>query len=256
MPALITDPFFLACAIPAVLLTGISKGGFAGGFGMLGVPIMALAISPLQAAAIMLPILIAMDMVGIANYRKIWNAKIAIGLIPAATFGVCLGWAFADGVDEAYVRLLLGAIALVFSLNFLLQQLRDGMIKRRPASFTRTSFWGTVMGFTSFVAHAGGPPYQVYALPLGMDKTKYVATSVLFFAMINLIKLPPYAFLGQLDGSNIMASVALLPLAPLGMWMGIYLHKRVPEGPFFLLAYGGLALAGAKLLYDGFHGLA
>lgn len=223
---------------------------------MLGVPIMALAISPVQAAAIMLPILIAMDMVGIANYRKFWDKKIALGLIPAATFGVGIGWAFADGVDEALVRILLGAIALVFSLNFLLQRLRDGAIKRHPASFSRTGVWGTIMGFTSFVAHAGGPPYQVYALPLGLDKTRYVATSILFFALINLIKLPPYAFLGQLDTSNLTTSLALLPLAPLGMWMGIYLHKKVPEGPFFLLAYGGLALAGAKLLYDGFRALA
>ncbi len=256
MPALITDPFFLACAIPAVLLTGISKGGFAGGFGMLGVPIMALAISPVQAAAIMLPILIAMDMVGIANYRKFWDVKIALGLIPAATVGVGIGWAFADRVDDAQVRILLGGIALIFSLNFLRQQLRHGAITRRPASLARSSFWGSMVGFTSFVAHAGGPPFQVYALPLGLDKTKYVATSVLFFAMINLIKLPPYAFLGQLDGSNITTSAALLPLAPLGMWMGIYLHKKVPEGPFFLLAYGGLALAGVKLLYDGFQGIA
>lgn len=252
LPALFNDPLFLICAVPAVLLVGISKGGFAGGFGMLGVPIMALAISPVTAAAIMLPILITMDMIGIAAYRKHWHVKIALGLIGPATLGIGAGWLFAGQVNDDYVRLLLGFIALVFSVNFLVQRMRHGAITARPASPARAGFWGSIAGFTSFVAHAGGPPFQVYALPLNLGKTQYVATSVLFFAMINLIKLPPYAFLGQLDGSNLLTSLALLPLAPLGMYAGIWLHKKVPEGPFFLLTYIGLALAGTKLLWDGF----
>lgn len=256
MPALITDPLFLACAIPAVLMTGLSKGGVPGGFGMMAVPIMALVISPVTAAAIMLPILIIMDMVGIAAYRKDWDWHIVAKVLGPATFGIGIGWLMAGQLNEDYVRIALGAIALIFALNMMVQRIRIGAVRQKPASWPRAGLWGGVAGFTSFVAHAGGTPYQIYALPLGQEKTQYVATSVLFFALINLIKLPPYALLGQLEFANLATSLALGPLAVLGMGLGIWLHRKVPDGPFFIVAYVGLGLAGAKLLYDGFQGIA
>ena len=250
----ITDPLFLALAIPAVLMVGIAKGGVPG-LGLLGVPLLALVISPVQAAGIFLPILIVMDAFGAWGYRKEWDKRIALGFVPAATIGVIIGFVLADNVDENMVRLVLGLIALFFSFNFVRQQLKHGQLIQRSEKGPRRWWWGSLTGFTSFVAHAGGPPYQAYALPLGHDKTKYVATSVLFFGLINLIKLPPYAMLGQFDATNIATSLMLAPLAPIGIWTGMWLHKRIREAPFFYLAYFALAAAGVKLVWDGIQSL-
>lgn len=248
---LLSDPFFYAMAIPAILLTGISKGGFAGGLGALGVPIMALAIPPLQAAAIMLPILIVMDWVGLWSYRGQWNKRATLALIPGSALGIFVGWLMADIVQDAHVRLVVGTIAILFSINHwtggrIFRARADGQVRRGHGTI-----WGSIAGFTSFVAHAGGPPYQVYALPLQLGKTAYVATSVYFYAAINMMKLPAYVSVGSLDATAALAALYLLPLAPLGMWLGVKLHHIVPEAPFFRIAYALLFIAGIKLFWDG-----
>lgn len=245
----ITDPVFYWAAIPAILLTGISKGGFAGGLGALGVPIMALATSPLEAAAVMLPILIVMDWVGLIAYRRTWHRAAVLTLLPGAVIGVGLAWTFAGQVSDAHVRLLVGLIAVIFALNFWFDR-AEKPAREKPSKRSGT-FWGAVAGFTSFIAHAGGPPYQVYALPLKLDKTLYVGTSVFFFAALNLIKLGPFWAADILDTSRFATALVLLPLAPLGMWLGIRLHKIVPEKPFYRIAYILLFLAGCQLLWKG-----
>lgn len=243
----IADPWFYAVAAPAVLLVGISKGGFAGGFGMLGVPLMALVVSPLEAAAVLLPILIVMDMQGLWVYRGQWRGDVLKVLIPAAALGIGFGWATAGLVDEAAVRLIIGLIAISFALN----HWTGGAIFRDKGGARHGGFWGAVAGFTSFVSHAGGPPFQVYALRLGLDKMIYVGTSVYFFAAINLIKLGPYIAIGSLDLSELGTALILMPLAPIGMLTGIKLLKIVPQEPFYRIAYIGLFLAGLKLVWDG-----
>ncbi len=249
----ITDPVFYLAAVPAILLTGISKGGFAGGLGALGVPIMALATSPLEAAAVMLPILIVMDWVGLYAYRHTWHRAAVLTLLPGAVIGVGLAWAFADQVSDNHVRLMVGLIAVIFAANYWLTR-TDRPARAQPGKRLGL-FWGATAGFTSFVAHAGGPPYQVYALGLKLDKTLYVGTSVWFFAALNLIKLGPYMAADILDTSRFATALVLLPLAPLGMWLGIRLHKIVPEGPFYRIAYILLFLAGLRLLWSGIEGL-
>jgi len=250
----IADPIFYAVAVPAVLLVGISKGGFAGGFGMLGVPLMALIISPLEAAAIFLPILILMDMQGVWVYRKKWTFGILKLLIPAAGIGIGIGWATAGLVNEAAVRLIIGVIALSFAIN---HWTGGAIFRDTGAGPARRSglFWGGVAGFTSFVSHAGGPPYQVYTLRLGLDKMVYVGTSVYFFAAVNLIKLGPYIAIGSLDLSQLGTALLLMPLAPIGMMIGIWLLKKIDPEPFYRIAYIGLFLAGLKLSTDGLTAL-
>lgn len=249
---MIEDPWFYAAAIPAVLIVGISKGGFAAGFGILGVPLMALVISPLQAAAILLPILLVMDMVGIWAYRRSFDRPNLAILIPAAALGITIGWLTASLVSEAMVALLVGAVALVFAADYFTGRRRMGTPGR---SLIKCGFWGAVAGFTSFVAHAGGPPFQVYMLPQRLPKTLYVGTSVVFFWAVNLIKVPPYMALGQFDAANLATAFVLMPLAPLGMWLGIRLHRLVPEEPFYRICYGAVALVGCKLVWDGVQAL-
>jgi len=250
---MITDPWFYTAAVPAVLLVGLSKGGFAGGLGILGVPMMALVISPLQAAGILLPILIVMDMVGVMAYRKNFHVRNLAIMVPAAAFGILVAAMTASYVTDSLVRLLIGTIAVAFALDHWIG--RRASADPKSVSQLKGSAWGAVGGFTSFVAHAGGPPFQIYMLPQKLDKRLYVGTSVMFFTAVNLIKVPPYALLGQFEITNLSTSLVLMPLAPLGMWMGIRALNLIPEGPFYRFAYAALFLVGAKLLWDGVQGV-
>jgi hypothetical protein len=252
---MITAPWFYAAAVPAVLLTGISKGGFAGGLGLMAVPIMALAISPVQAAGIMLPILIAMDAIGVWAYRRNFDADNLKAMVPGAVLGITLGALTFGFVAESAVRLIVGVIAIVFAAVSLWPKQSQALSAPQRRGAASGAFWGTVAGFTSFISHAGGPPFQVHMLPQRLDKTRLVGTSVMFFALVNLIKLPPYALLGQLAPANLSTSLALLPLAPLGMGAGIWLHRLVPERPFYIACYVMILIVGVKLVWDGLAAL-
>lgn len=236
----------------AVLVTGISKSGFGGGLGVLAVPIMALYISPLQAAAIMLPILCVMDALNVWVYRKTWDRVSLRILLPPALIGVFVGALTFRYLSDAHIRIMVGLIAVVFSALFFF---RRNTTERREPNIVRGSFWGLIAGFVSFGVHAGAPPANVYLLPLRLDKTVFVGTLVVLFAIINYVKLIPYAMLGQLNSGNLLTALALAPLIPIGTWLGVKLHHMIPERPFYLVCYGLLSVMGAKLLYDGIAGL-
>jgi uncharacterized membrane protein YfcA len=235
-----------------VLITGISKSGFGGGLGVLAVPLLALFVSPLQAAAIMLPILCAMDLINVWVYRKTWDHQNIKILLPAGLVGVVAGALTFRYLSDADIRIIVGAIAVSFSMRFLLQRRH---VEPRGPNRIRGSFWGFVAGFVSFGVHAGAPPTNVYLLPQRLDKTVFVGTLVMLFAVINYFKLIPYALLGQLNSANLLTALVLAPLIPVGTWLGVKLHHRIPERPFYLTCYGLLTLMGMKLLYDGLSGL-
>ncbi len=256
---MLTDPWFYAAALPAILITGISKGGFAGGLGIVAVPLVSLAVPPLQAIGILLPILIVMDGVGLWAYRGKWDAGSVAILLPASLAGVGLGWLLADYLSENLIRLLVGLIALAFAVDYWLGR-RSGASAAaerpaRPQDWRKGGFWGAVAGLTSFVAHAGAPPAQVYMLPRRLDKTIYVGTMVVVFASINAAKVVPYGSLGLLDRTNLATAAVLLPLAPLGMYLGIWLHSRVNQALFYRLCYTLVVIAGLHLIATGlgFH---
>jgi len=246
---MITDPAFYAIAVPAVFLIGLSKGGFLGGIAILGVPLFALMIPPVQAAAILLPILIAMDVIGVWTYRKSVDKPNLFILVPAATVGVIIGWLTAAYVSESHVRLIVGLVALAFTLDHWLG-IRPQTVALGPNPF-KGGFWGALTGFTSFVSHAGSPPVQIYMLPQRLERTIYVGTTVWFFALVNLIKVPPYFLLGQFTKENLATTAVLLPLAPLAMALGIFLVRRVPQEPFYKIAYTCVFLVSLKLIWDG-----
>lgn len=247
---MLTDPWFYAVAVPALLLIGISKGGFGGGFGTVGVPMMALVIPPTQAAAILLPVLALMDLVGLYTYRGLWDREQMKILAPGAVAGIVLGALTFAVTSEDAVRLIIGAIAVGFTLWRFVGVFRAPETKASP-SWTKGSFWSGASGYTSFVAHAGGPPLNVYLLPQQLDKTQYVGTTVVFFALVNYVKLVPYGILGQFDATNLATSAALTPLAPVGVLLGVFLHRRVSQELLFRVVYVGLLLTGIKLLWDG-----
>jgi uncharacterized protein len=248
---MITDPWFYLAAVFGTFLIGMSKSGFMPGIGALGVPLMALTVSPVQAAAIQLPLLVATDLIGIWNYRKTYHWPNLRLLLPSALLGVGAGWATAAWVTEAHVRILVGLIGIVFTLNYWFgKKPPEGEAPRGPDA-TRATFWGGLSAYTSFFAHAGGPPYSVYILPQRLENTLYAGTTIMFFSAVNALKLPPYFMLGQLSSTNVATSAILFPVAWASTLVGIWLVRNVPAKPFYKLLYATQFVVSVKLLWDG-----
>ena len=245
---LITDPWFYAAAIPAVLLMGLSKSGFASGFGSLGTPLMALAIPVPRAAAIMLPLLLVMDSVGVQKLWRDRDRRLLRLLLPAGLLGTVLGTILFRTVPQHIVAAVVGALTLLF----LGQRLVFPPRPDAPPPSRRVGFaFGVASGFTSFVAHAGSPPFNAYVLPLRLSPVTFTATMAVFFAAVNLSKWVPYAWLGLIDGANLLTSMVLMPLAPVGVWVGVWMARHIQPVWFYRLAYAGMLLTGLKLLSDG-----
>ena len=249
---MITDPFFYLCAIPAVLLYGIAKGGFGGNIAILSVPLMAMVVTPQQAAAILLPILCAMDLVALATFKGRWDKTNLRIILPASVVGIILGAVSFSYLNDSHIKLLIGGIALLFTLNMFI---RKGAAAARPANRWRGSFWGMVSGFTSFGIHAGGPPINVYLLPQRLEKTLLMGTIAVFFTVVNWIKVPAYLYLGQFSAENLLTSLALLPLAPIGVRLGFWMLQRSNEALIYRLCYVFLFITGGKLFYESVTGL-
>ncbi|MFA7624571.1 MAG: sulfite exporter TauE/SafE family protein [Pusillimonas sp.] len=252
--SLILDPWFYLVAIPGVLVVGIGKGGFAGGLGMLAVPLMALTVSPVQAASIMLPILCVMDITGLRAWISTWNSTLMMKLIPGAMLGTLIGYLTFEYVSDAALKLLLGLMAIAFTLNHWSKRWRTVTPRREMseiADHLQGGFWSGLSGFTSFLAHAGAPPLMMYLLPKQLDKRLMVGTVTIFFAIVNYVKLVPYAALGLLDATNLGTSLVLAPLAVIGVKLGIYLHDKISPVVFFRLMYIFLFGTGVKLMWDG-----
>jgi uncharacterized membrane protein YfcA len=249
---MITDPFFYTLAVPAFLIAGISKGGFGSGLGMVSVPMLALAIPVPQAAAVMLPLLLAMDLIGLKAYWNKWDRVNMRIILPGAMVGMVLGYLSFRYLDEHWIRLLVGVIAVGFVLN---AWLRPNVAGRADGpSWIKGTFWSGISGLVSFVANAGGPPLSVYLLPQRLDKTVFVGTTVLYFTIINYSKIVPFWWLGQFTAENMMTALVLLPLAPIGMMLGIWLHNRVNEATFYRCVHMLMLIAGTKLVWDGLGG--
>lgn len=244
---LITDPFFYAVSIPAVLLLGVSKSGFGAGFGSLAVPMMALAVTVPQAAAILMPVLLVMDLLGMAAFRKDVDRALLKFLLPFGLAGIVLGTVLFRVLDA---RVVAGVVGLV-TLLFLAQRL---LFPPRADSPPPPKWLGAILtatsGFTSFIAHAGGPPINAYVIPLKLRPVLFTGTMAFFFFFINLSKWIPYAWLGLLDWRNMATSLALLPFAPMGVWVGVRIAHRINQVLFYRMVYAGMFLTAVKLLWD------
>ena len=209
---------------------------------------MALSVTVPQAAAVLMPVLLVMDLLGIAVFRKDFDRQLLKFLIPFALVGTVIGALLFKLLDAKVVAGLVGA----FTLLFLAQRL---LFPPKPDSPPPPRWLGAFLsittGFTSFIAHAGGPPISAYVIPLRLSPIKFTATMAFLFFVINLSKWIPYAWLGLLDMRNMSTSLVLLPLAPLGVWIGVRIARRVSQVLFYRLLYGGMFLTGCKLLWDG-----
>ena len=241
------NPSLFALLCLAAFFVGLSKGGMPV-IAMLSVPILSLVMSPIVAAVMLLPIYIISDIISVWLYRREYSAVNLKILIPAGIFGVLVGWATAAYVSDELVSLLLGIMGITFCLHVWLRNNEN--IKPTMPNTSKGLFWGTLAGFTSFISHAGGPPYQVYILPQKLPKMMFAGTSTILFAVINLAKIVPYSTLYPYTKTSLIASSTLIPVAALGTIFGRYLIKRLSEKWFFLAVQIALFLISVKLIYS------
>ncbi|MGB0354077.1 sulfite exporter TauE/SafE family protein [Roseobacter sp. HKCCD5988] len=236
----------------AVFVAGMSKGGFGSGIGFVSSAILAVVLEPTHALALMLPLLIIMDFSALKPYWKQWDGPSTRVLVIGSVFGCIAGILLFKIISADALRLMIGAIALLFPL-FQLARVR-GWISPQPRDFSSRDgiIAGIAAGFTSFISHAGGPAVAVFMLSQrNVGKTLYQATTVIVFWAINLMKFASYAYLG-LFSWDLMGDVALLaPVAIFGTWVGVKAHHAIPERLFFGITYVALVLTGVKLIYDG-----
>ncbi|MCZ7641653.1 MAG: sulfite exporter TauE/SafE family protein [Pseudorhodoplanes sp.] len=252
---MINDPIFYLIAIPAVLAIGLAKGGFAG-VGLLATPLLALYLPPLEAAALLLPILLIQDAISLWWYRRDWDAWNLKVLLPGAVIGMGIGWFYAAQVSDAAIRLVVGAIGVLFVAHAWGVAAFNALRKRGPAGPRKMSaasgmFWGAVSGFTSLLTQGGGPPFQIHILPQRLPKLTLVGTTTIFFAVVNALKIGPYFALGQFSFSNFSTSVALLPLAVATNALGIWLVRLTPTKLFYDLAYVLVLFVSLALMWQG-----
>jgi len=240
---LIYDPVFWLLAITGVIFTGISKSGFAGGAGVVAVPLLALNIPVTQAAALMLPLLLLMDAKALLLYRKNIELNVLKQLLPAALLGIAAGGFLMGTFSEHLLRWLLG----IFCIAFALWQPLIRVLKRAPAA---AWLWGGLSGLTSTLLHAGGPPISIYFLSQKTDKIKWLAGATVFFAAMNLIKLIPYTINGQWNDKLLLIDLILIPFAVIGIQLGYKIQHTISEKQFINISKGLLFLSGSALIYS------
>lgn len=247
------DLYFWTIAVLAVFIVALSKSGLVGSLGLVAVPLLSLVMPARDAAGMMLPLLLVMDAIAIWTYRKDCDWRILRIMLPGALIGTLIGWALWSVVSDAMVLLFVGVITLLFILDALLplRKKLEGLPPSRPWG----AFWGGFAGFTSFISHTGGPPFQIYVLPQKLTPVAYSGTTAFFFAIVNTSKLVPYFFLGQLNVSNLTYAAILAPLAVAGVLVGVYLVRRISVKRFYQLTYWLVFLLAIKLIVDGVQGV-
>ena len=245
------DSHFYLYGVPAVILIGLAKGGFSG-LGALGTPLMVLGIAdPVKGAAILLPILIAQDVVGVSAFRKTVDWHVIRVMLPGAAVGILLGYLLAAKVQETIVMAVLGAVTVAFGVYRLWIESGERIAASSTSPTWVGSLFGVAAGFTSQIAHAGGPPFQMWVMPRRLPRDTFVGTGAIFFAIINWIKVPAYVALGQFTRDNLLATAVLLPVAVLASIAGVKLVRRFSSEKFYTIVYVLMLVAGAKLLWDG-----
>ena len=228
---------------------GISKSGFGAGFGSLAVPLMALTVTVPQAAAILMPVLLLVDLLGLAAFRRNFDRALLKFLIPFGLIGTAVGALLFTVLNAHVVAGIVGGCTLLFLAQRLVFPPR---VNSPPPPKWAGALLTLTAGFTSFVAHAGGPPLNAYVIPMRLTPLVFTATMAMFYFVINLSKWVPYAWLGLLNIQNMSTSLVLLPMAPIGVWIGIRIAKRINPLLFYRLIYTGMFLTGTKLLWDAF----
>ena len=244
---IISDARFYLFAVPAVIFLGLAKGGFSGA-ATAATPLLALYLPPLEAAALLLPLVLCQDAISLQVYWRRRSTRNLTVLLPGAIFGVALGWLFVAHVSDDAVRILVGVTALAFIANV---WIHSGHPVKRDGTILRGLFWGAMSGFASFASQGGAPPFQVYTLPQQMPKMVFVGTTTVFFAAVNVMKIVPYFMLAQFTAKNLATSLVLLPIAVAANFSGIWMVRTVSTEHFYRFTYILLFVLGSMLCWQG-----
>lgn len=233
----------------AAFLMGLSKGGVPM-IALLAVPLLSLYMEPALAAGLLLPLYNLADCYALYLFRKSFSARNLKIMLPGAVFGVFTGYLAVSVVPVDATKLLVAGIGLTYLFNALRERLAQSPPPPRAADVPRGLFWGALAGLTSYISHAGGPPFQAYVLPQKLDKMVYLGTTTMFFTMVNLMKLPPFAMAGQITLDSLSQAIWVAPLALLGAWSGATISRILPDKVFFALIEVALALVSVRLIYE------
>lgn len=247
---LLSDPSTLALAIVAVVVLGLAKGGFSG-LGALATPLLALSLPPVTAAALLLPLLLVQDVVSVWSYRHSWSGWVIAWMLPGAFAGVVLASVFAAAVPESALLLVLGLITALFGLYRLWLERGGRIVAASNSPGWVGALFGMACGFTSQIAHAGGPPFQMWVTPRRLPHETFVGTSAITFAAINWMKVPSYVMLGSFNCEVLAASALLMPLAIASTFAGVWLIRRLDSARFYTLIYWLMVALGARLIWQG-----
>lgn len=240
--------FWIVAGLAAFLM-GLSKGGVPM-IAILAVPLMSLFMNPALAAGLLLPIYIVADMYAVYLFRRAFSLRNLRILLPGAILGILIGFAAVSYVPGDAGKLLVAGIGIYYLITSLRRRFSDNPVSPRPADVPRGLFWGTVAGLTSYISHAGGPPYQAYVLPQKLDKMVYLGTTTIFFTVVNLLKVPPFILAGQITWDSAAQALWLAPFALAGAWTGSRISRALPERIFYILIEIALAVVSVKLLYE------
>lgn len=245
-----SDPLFYLVGWATTLVIAIGKSAFGGGLAILGIPLLAIVVEPLDAAIMVAMLVSLMDIMALRRFgRESWSKPDLVWLMPGLAAGIGIGYLVFVRVDPRIVTLVIGVTTLAFTLHWFLKG-RLAAAGARPVSGRLALLAGTVSGFTTFVAHAGGPPVALYLLGRGLPKSILVGTTVALFTLGNWMKLPPYFMLGLKHPEALWGALALAPAVPVGIWLGHVVHRRLDQKTLFLWCYGLLAVAALKLTID------
>jgi uncharacterized protein len=249
------DYLFWSLAVATVAIVALSKSGLLGSLGMVGVPMLSLIMPAREAAGMLLPLLIVMDLIGLLAFRREFDPRNVKIMLAGGLAGTIIGWILWSVITDAQVLLIVGLLTLLFIIDAVVPWRRNLMPATGAPSVPWGIFWGGLAGVTSFISHTGGPPAQVYLLPQKLAPNIYSGTTVVFFAAINFSKLIPYYFLGQLSISNLETAAWLSPAAIVFMLLGVFLVRRVSAKLFYQLAYVLVFFVALRLIYDGWVGV-
>jgi uncharacterized membrane protein YfcA len=244
------DPLSIALFLFAVALLGLSKGGLAG-IGMMSMPLLLLVMPPAAAAGLMLPILIIQDALSLWLYRGQWDRGNLRLLLPSAGLGIVVGMALFAVMPERALLAILGVVTVAFATR--------GLVKAGAPAKTPHPVLGVILGalsgFTSTVLHQGGPPFQIYLLPQKLPRDVFVGTTIVFFAVLNIVKLPGFVWLGQITREGLVIAAVSAPFALLMTWVGAWIVRRIDPVRFYTIIHVLLLLVGVELLFEAaLHG--
>lgn len=250
------SPAFWLIGGLTVFVIAASKGAFGGGAASLGVPMLSLFMDPIGAAMVVAPLVSLMDMFTLRTFGpSSWSKPDLRVLMPGLLLGLAIGWLAFEWIDPRFVALMIGTISLAFALHWFWKRHRKVVPDAMPIRAAWAFVAGAVSGFTTFVAHSGGPPVAMYLMRRSLGKTLFVGTTAAFFTIGNLLKLGPYAILMAGRPDALAGALLYAPIVPFGVWLGLRIHHRLSYDGVMLATNALLIVGGARLIWQAIGSL-